>query len=197
MTKKHLTDVEKRKIVKQVLKKNRSVEDVATDMGRSRRTIQATVNRERESPGKHSTDRKGKLSHKAKKYIMRLAEEDPSLSAVDIIAALDLDVSVGTLCKYLNEKGGYECENAHNPLRTLRPSETRNPVDKCAYYDIKSKLTRVDKLAIDALVEANNTISSRQIVVRLNLNVSHATVCKYLRESYDCLNAHMPNRMQT
>ena len=190
MPRKQLTKDEKRKIIKQVLKKGYAVSDVAKKLKRDPRTIYYIVNKAR-TVGKESVDRRLRFSHTDKKRVMRLSKKDPSRSAACIKEKLALGVSVSTIDKYLRKNPDYECRNTHQPVRTHK---SRICVGKVKNRKV---LGHSDKRAIDALVDDDENITSREILDRLDLHISKSTVCDYLREKHDCDNVHLPDRMRT
>ena len=178
----HFTNKERKRIVKQV-QEGRSLGEVAREVGRNKMTIYNIVKRDKET-GTSRTKRKKKLSGDDKRSIKALIKEDDSLSAHEIIENLGLNVSVPTLCKYLRVKG-YKGGAANRPRRTRGRQECKGTW----------KLSEEDKADITALLEEDNTLSSREIRKKLGLGVSINTLCKYLiGAGYVCDAKNLPKR---
>jgi transposase-like protein len=184
-----LTDKERKWVVKQVIRKGRSLGKVGRKLGRNKMTIYKIVKRARDT-GEYRKERKEKLTRDDKRSIKALIKKEVSLPSHEIIETLDLKISVSTLCRYLRLKG-YNGGTATHPRRILcRADKQREGKDT-------SKLSEEDKAAIVTLLEEDNTLSSREICDKLDLNVSVSTLCKYLTGAgYVCDAKHLPKRTQ-
>ena len=187
--KSQLTNKQRRWIVKQVVKKGRTMGEVARELGRDKMTIYKVVRRAKETGDCSRQKRSGKLSREDKRRVKALVREDSSMPSREIIENLELDVSVSTLCKYLRKKG-YGGSGAKCPRRTLYRAD-----DEEQEWKDTRKLSKEDQAAIAALLEEDNTLSTREICEWLNLDVSSNTLCKFLKGAgYVCDAKSLPKR---
>jgi transposase len=187
-----LTNKQRRWIVKQVVKKGRTMGEVARELGRDKMTIYKVVRRAKETGDCSRQKRSGKLSREDKHSIKTLIKKDASMPSHEIIENLELDVSVSTLCKYLRKKG-YRDSGAKCPRRTLYRVDDEEEEER-EWKDTR-KLSKESQAAIAALLEEDNTLSAREICEWLNLDVSVNTLCKFLRGAgYVCDGKSLPKR---
>ena len=185
-----LTHKQRRWIVKQVVKKGRTMGEVARELDRDKMTIYKVVRRAKETGDCSRQKRSGKLSREDKRSIKALIKEEVSMPSHEIIENLGLSVSVSTLCKYLTRKG-YSGGDYNRPRRIL----CRVEEDEQREWKDTRKLSKESQAAIAALLEEDNTLSARAICDKLALDVSVNTLCKFLRGAgYVCDGKSLPKR---
>ena len=111
---KQLTKNDKKRIARRVLKRGHSVADLAKEYGRSRSTIYNVVKGYTKTG---SSSRKVKFTNNTKESILDMVERDPMITSTGIRIALDKDISISTINKYLSECGFVVGDSTKRPNR--------------------------------------------------------------------------------